>query len=149
MRTSRCRVRPAARTSTRSATILYEIHIDNGGNGQDNITCAFRFQTRLRDPNTFLCNVGPILSIDSPNWNNRQFYSVTRIQHGKSAMIGERARRLPGPLPVPRRTAAGKSYAAVYPGLAVGAHTLWRDRDTPVGTVTIDGGRVTRYRWPD
>jgi ABC-type Zn2+ transport system substrate-binding protein/surface adhesin len=40
-----------------------------------------------------------------------------------------------------RGTAAGKSYAAVY--------TVWRDHDTPVGTVTIDGGRVTRYRWPD
>jgi hypothetical protein len=48
-----------------------------------------------------------------------------------------------------RGTAAGKSYAAVYPGLAVGAYTVWRDQDTPVGTVTIDGGRVTRYRWPD
>jgi hypothetical protein len=48
-----------------------------------------------------------------------------------------------------RGTAAGKSYAAVYPGLAVGAYTVWRDHDTPAGTVTIDGGRVTRYRWPD
>ena len=48
-----------------------------------------------------------------------------------------------------RGTAAGKSYAAVYPGLAVGAYTVWRDHETPAGTVTIDGGRVTRYRWPD
>jgi len=48
-----------------------------------------------------------------------------------------------------RGTAAGKSYAAVYPGLAVGTYTVWRDHDTPAGTVTIDGGRVTRYRWPD
>ena len=48
-----------------------------------------------------------------------------------------------------RGTAAGKSYAAVYPGLAGGTYTVWRDPDTPVGTVTIDGGRVTRYRWPD
>ena len=48
-----------------------------------------------------------------------------------------------------RGTAAGKSYAAVYPGLAVGTYTVWRDPDTAVGTVTIDGGRVTRYRWPD
>jgi hypothetical protein len=47
-----------------------------------------------------------------------------------------------------RGTAAGKSYAAVYPGLAVGTYTVWRDRDTPVGTVAIGGGRVTRYRWP-
>jgi hypothetical protein len=48
-----------------------------------------------------------------------------------------------------RGTAAGTSYAAVYPGLAVGTYTVWRDRDTPVATVTIDGGRVARYRWPD
>ena len=48
-----------------------------------------------------------------------------------------------------RGTAAGKSYAAVYPGLAGGTYTVWRDPDTPVGTVTIDGGRVSSYRWPD
>ena len=48
-----------------------------------------------------------------------------------------------------RGTAAGTSYAAVYPGLAVGTYTVWRDHDTPAGTVTIDGGQVTRYRWPD
>ena len=64
--------------------VLYEIHIDNDGNGQDNLTYAFRFTTELRDPNTFLYNTGPILSLDSPNWNSRQFYSVTRSQHGKS-----------------------------------------------------------------
>jgi hypothetical protein len=48
-----------------------------------------------------------------------------------------------------RGTAAGKRYAAVYPGLAVGTYTVWRDHDTPAGRITIDGGRVTRYRWPD
>jgi hypothetical protein len=47
-----------------------------------------------------------------------------------------------------RLTPAGPSYAAVYPGLAVGRYTVWRDHDTPAGTVTIDGGQVTRYRWP-
>ena len=48
-----------------------------------------------------------------------------------------------------RRTGAGTGYAAVYPGLAKGVYTVWRDADTPAGTVTIDGGRVTSYRWPD
>jgi len=46
-----------------------------------------------------------------------------------------------------RRTGAGTGYAAVYPGLAEGVYTIWRDADTPAGTVTIDGGRVTSYRW--
>jgi len=47
-----------------------------------------------------------------------------------------------------RRTGARTSYAAVYPGLAAGHYTIWRDAAAPAGTVTIDGGRVTRYRWP-
>jgi hypothetical protein len=48
-----------------------------------------------------------------------------------------------------RKTAAGTSYAAVYPGLVAGRYRIWRHTDTPVGEVTIDGGRVTRFRWPD
>ena len=48
-----------------------------------------------------------------------------------------------------RRTASGTSYAAVYPGLAAGRYLIWRRTDTPLGKVTIDGGTVTRFRWPD
>ena len=44
-----------------------------------------------------------------------------------------------------RDTGAGSSYAAVYPGLAAGDYTVWRDGATPAGTVVIDGGRVTRF----
>jgi hypothetical protein len=47
-----------------------------------------------------------------------------------------------------RRTGAGRGYAAVYPGLAAGDYTVWHDAVTAAGTVTIDDGRVTRYRWP-
>src|SRR5262245_57701100 len=48
-----------------------------------------------------------------------------------------------------RRTAAGTSYAAVYPGLVAGRYLVWGHTDAPVGEVSIDGGRVTRFRWPD
>jgi hypothetical protein len=47
-----------------------------------------------------------------------------------------------------RRTGAGVSYAAVYPGLRADEYTVWRDASTAAGTVTIAGGQVTRYRWP-
>lgn len=47
-----------------------------------------------------------------------------------------------------RMAGAGTSYAAVYPGLAAGRYTVWRDHDTPAGTVSIDAGRVARFRWP-
>src|SRR5437016_6895882 len=57
--------------------VLYEIHIDNDGDAVEDITYQFRFQTQLRNPNTFLYNTGPITALNSPNWNKRQFYSVT------------------------------------------------------------------------
>jgi len=47
-----------------------------------------------------------------------------------------------------RRTAAGPSCAAVYPELVAGRYLVWGHTDTPVGEVSIDGGRVTRFRWP-
>jgi hypothetical protein len=48
-----------------------------------------------------------------------------------------------------RTTAAGTRYAAVYPALTAGRYLIWRHIGTPVGEVTIDGGMVTRFRWPD
>src|SRR6516162_1858373 len=69
--------------------VLYEIHIDNDGDGVDDITYQFRFQTTLRDPNTFLYNTGPIGSLDDPNWNKRQFYTLTRIDKvGQATVLG-------------------------------------------------------------
>lgn len=60
-------------------TVLYEIMIDNNGDAVEDVTFQFRFRTEIRNRNTFLYNTGPITSIDSPNWNVRQFYSVTRV----------------------------------------------------------------------
>jgi hypothetical protein len=48
-----------------------------------------------------------------------------------------------------RRTAAGLSYAAVYPVLAAGDYTVWRDDGIPAGQVTICGGQASRFRWPE
>jgi hypothetical protein len=46
-----------------------------------------------------------------------------------------------------RRTGAGLSYAAVYPGLTVGDYTIWQDAVTPAATITVHSGQVTRYQW--
>ena len=56
--------------------VLYEIHIDNNGDGRADISYEFRFHTTVRDPDTFLYNTGPIESLSSPNWNRVQTYSV-------------------------------------------------------------------------
>ncbi len=57
--------------------VLYAIYVDNDGDARPDVTYLFRFRTEVRNPNTFLYNTGPITSLDSPNWNRRQFYSVT------------------------------------------------------------------------
>jgi hypothetical protein len=62
--------------------VLYEIHIDNDGDAHADITFQFRFNSVLNNPNTFLYNTGPIGSLDSPNWNRRQFFSLTVVEQG-------------------------------------------------------------------
>jgi hypothetical protein len=67
--------------------VRYEIHIDNDADGAPEITYEFLFQTKVRNPDTFLYNTGPIDSIDSPNWNRRQFYTVTRVKNGHRKVL--------------------------------------------------------------
>ena len=59
--------------------VLYSIYIDNDGDALPEITYQFKFHTTYRNKETFLYNTGPIDSLDSPNWNKRQFYSVSVI----------------------------------------------------------------------
>jgi hypothetical protein len=76
-------------------TVLYEIHIDNDGDADDDLTYQFRFHTETRNPDTFLYNTGPITSLDDPNWNRPQTYNVTLVRsnaHGgeqKGELLGE------------------------------------------------------------
>lgn len=37
------------------------------------------------------------------------------------------------------------TYDAVYPDLTEGEYTVWRDPETPAGTVTIIGGRISTF----
>jgi hypothetical protein len=84
--------------------VLYEIHIDNNGDGFPDITYQFQFQTVLQNRNTFLYNTGPILSLDSANWNSRQFYALTAITNGGPQVLGSNLACPPcniGPLSTP------------------------------------------------
>ena len=68
--------------------VRYDIYIDQTGDGKPDITYEFKFHTEVRNPNTFLYNTGTIEAIDSPNWNRRQFYSVTRVKGGHRKLLG-------------------------------------------------------------
>jgi hypothetical protein len=96
--------------------VLYEIHIDNDGDGYADVTYQFNFETVNTIPSTFLYNVGPIESLNSPSWNRRQFYSVTRVsQNGFPQMLAQNVPCPPcniGPLSTPNYAALAS--AAVH-----------------------------------
>jgi Domain of unknown function (DUF4331) len=67
--------------------VLYEIHVSNSQDAKPDISYQFRFQTRIRNPRTFLYNTGPITRLDDPAWNRPQYYSVTRVRDGQSRVL--------------------------------------------------------------
>jgi len=83
-------------------TVLYEIYVDNTGDGVEDITYQFRFKTRfingdsvlgMAAPNQALAGTGGIdpliTSLDDPDYNEPQTYSVTRIDRhtGKNGKV--------------------------------------------------------------
>src|ERR1700729_3451187 len=102
--------------------VLYEIHIDNDGDGKADISYQFRFTTVNNIPSSFLYNDGPItlpLTPPSPssNWNRQQTYSLSRVDHdrGRTVKFGSGLLCPPcniGPLSTPNYS--GLAAAAVH-----------------------------------
>jgi hypothetical protein len=97
--------------------VLYEIHVDNNGDAVEDITYQFRFTTEVRNGNTFLYNVGPVTSIDSPNLIVLQRYTVTRVTGGRGSGRGQTLAS--GVLTAP--TNVGFNSMPDYPSLAAQA----------------------------
>jgi len=98
--------------------VLYQILIDNNGDGVADITYQFLFQTTLQNPNTFLYNTGPIGSLTDPNWNKRQLYSVTRVKNGQTTVLAEMLASPPcniGPFSTPDYAALAQDAVHVLP----------------------------------
>jgi hypothetical protein len=100
--------------------VLYEIHVDNNGDAEADVTYQFLFKTELADKDTFLYNTGPITSLGSKNWNRRQTYKVTRVKNNRSTVLADGLICPPcniGPLSTPNY--AGLAATAVH-GLSGG-----------------------------
>src|SRR3954447_7026680 len=94
--------------------VVYQSHIDNDGDGKADVRYEIRFTTRNAVGGTFLYNTGPILRLDSPNWNRRQTYSVARWTPDNHKVLGTDLPCPPcniGPLSTPNYT--GLSNAAI------------------------------------
>jgi hypothetical protein len=68
--------------------VLYELKVDNSGDGEEDIVYQFRFRTETRNPGTFLYNTGPIETLSDTDWNRPQFYSVTRVEGTGGRLFG-------------------------------------------------------------
>lgn len=83
-------------------TVLYEIKIDNTGDGREDVTYQFQFTTQTVNNGTILgqsaVNQDAVIgSLDDPDYNMPQTYSVRRID----ASSGRRGRLIAGGLKTP------------------------------------------------
>jgi hypothetical protein len=69
----------------------YYLNIDNTGDGKPDIRYLFEFNTKTRNPGTFLYGLGkPVDSADSPNLNIVQTYTLTREELSNGNVTGSK-----------------------------------------------------------
>jgi len=110
-------------------SVRYAIHVDNNGDGKPDVSFWFRFKTTVANGGTFLYNTGQVTSINDPDQNVRQTYSVTRTkgEHSRSLGYGRVAPANVGPRSDP-------DYAAVAAGAVTkitGGMAFAGQRDDP------------------
>ena len=106
-------------------SVLYEIKIDNTGDGVEDISYQFRFNTQIVNPRTvFGMNTinqnGQITSLTDPDYNMPQTYTVTRVDRtsGRRGRVLATGLRMPpsniGPRVTPNYE-ANLAQPAIYP----------------------------------
>ena len=111
--------------------VKYTINVDNNGDAADDVVYEFRFRTRIQNRNTFLYNTGPITSLDDPDFNVRQSYSVAKVKNGRRSVVASGLATPPvniGPRSTPNYEALAK--AAVH-NLKDGSKVFAGQRDDP------------------
>lgn len=68
---------------------LYEINVDLNGDAVDDLRYQWRFATKIMNPDTFLYNTGPVTSLDDPDLNVVQTYTVTELFADQSRVVAE------------------------------------------------------------
>jgi hypothetical protein len=84
------------------------MHFTRDGDPRADFRLDFTFRTEIRNPNTALLNTGPIMSLNDPDWNLRQYYSVDLVTTGKGRQQAS-SRRLVENVPVPPPNIGPKS----------------------------------------
>jgi hypothetical protein len=116
-------------------SVRYRIHIDNSGDGRDDVTYTIRFKTHPKSGkmgvSSFLYNNGQITSVNDPDWLVPQDFSVQRTKAGVTTTLGSDMRTVPANIG-PRST---PNYAALAAGgnhaLSNGGKAFAGPRDDP------------------
>src|SRR3954447_19767956 len=114
----------------------YYINVDNTGEGVYDFRYRFRFKTTTGDPNSFLYAAPTVDSIDSPNLNVKQSYTVVREDWSSGHLSHENllARDVPvapnnvGPKTIPNYGAVANQAITNLPG---GSKVFAGQRDDP------------------
>lgn len=111
--------------------VLYTVKVDNNGDAVEDLSYEFRFTTRTMNPDTFLYNTGPVTSLDDPDLNIRQTYSITEVRHGRSRLLASGLPVAPaniGPRSTPDYQALADEATRTLPG---GIKVFAGPRDDP------------------
>jgi len=57
--------------------VRYKINVDVDGDATADVVYTLRSTTTVQNPDTFLYNTGPILTVPSASWNRQQTYTLT------------------------------------------------------------------------
>jgi hypothetical protein len=70
--------------------VLYDINVDNDGDAVADFTYRLSSRVEVGNPNTFLYNTSTIDSPSDPDWNRRQFYTVTETsEEGTTTIVDD------------------------------------------------------------
>jgi hypothetical protein len=81
----------------------YYLNVDNVGDALDHVRFEFTFHTTRRTGATFLYNTGQVTSLDDPDLNVRQYWTLTRSDNGVETTLatGQVAPQYTGPRSMP------------------------------------------------
>ncbi|HXJ68410.1 MAG TPA: DUF4331 domain-containing protein [Verrucomicrobiae bacterium] len=110
----------------------YYINVDNVGDSKKHLRFEFTFNTTRQNPNTFLYNTGVVSSLNDPDLNVRQGWTLTRVDvdaHSETVIgSGQVAPYFVGPVSMPDYASLAK---AAVQTLGDGTKVFVGPRDDP------------------
>ena len=112
--------------------VHYYINVDNVGDSKKHIRFDFTFGTTRQNPNTFLYNTGVVTSLNDPDLNVRQTWTLTRVDvdaHAEAVIgTGQVAPYFVGPVSMPDYASLARSATTT---LGDGTKVFVGPRDDP------------------